>query len=93
MLLFVSAHEMRVIVCVHASLSTSFSAHTGCTGVLDVSVVLMLLLLMAGDVELNPGPGKCEYLHFAGSCVHVVHTATHFVHSEDTRDTWDFTIG
>ena len=26
----------------------------------DVVVVLVLLLILAGDVELNPGPGKCE---------------------------------
>ena len=28
----------------------------------DVVVVLVLLLILAGDVELNPGPGKCELL-------------------------------
>ena len=33
----------------------------------DVVVVLVLLLLLAGDVELNPGPGKCE-LHIATCC-------------------------
>ena len=27
----------------------------------DVVVVLVLLLILAGDVELNPGPGKCEF--------------------------------
>ena len=26
----------------------------------DVVVVLVILLILAGDVELNPGPGKCE---------------------------------
>ena len=26
----------------------------------EVVVVLVLLLILAGDVELNPGPGKCE---------------------------------
>ena len=24
-----------------------------------------LLLILGGDVELNPGPGKCEYQHNA----------------------------
>ena len=68
---------------------TSFAAHTGCIGVLDMSVILMLLLLMAGDVELNPGPGKCEYICFAGSCVNVVLTATHFftVKTQETHET------
>ena len=73
-------------MCACITYTASF-VHTGCISVLDVSVILMLLLLMAGDVELNPGPGKCEYTRFAGSCVNVVLTATHFVHSKNTRDT------
>ena len=64
--------------CICITCASSF-AHTGCIGVLEVSVILMLLLLMAGDVELNPGPGKCEYTCFAGSCVNVVLTATHLI--------------
>ena len=35
--------------------------HTGLFDMLkDFVVVLVLLLILAGDVELNPGPGKCE---------------------------------
>ena len=26
----------------------------------------ILLLILGGDVELNPGPGKCEYQHMHG---------------------------
>ena len=38
-----------------------FHIITGSVDILkDVVVVLMLLLILAGDVELNPGPGKCE---------------------------------
>ena len=44
---------------------------------------------MAGDVELNPGPGKCEYTCFAGSCVNVVLTAAHLftVKTQETHET------
>ena len=46
----------------------------------DVVVVLVLLLILAGDVELNPGPGKCElstmiYHHVC--CMSIEIIATH----------------
>ena len=44
----------------HVSFSPGFSVPSAGLGRMVVGVVVLLLLLMSGDIEMNPGPvGEC----------------------------------
>ena len=58
-----SCSSSHTSVC-HVSFSPGFSVPSG-LGKLAVGVVVFLLLLMSGDIELNPGPvGECVNMKY-----------------------------
>ena len=74
------------------SLNVLFHIIVGSVDMLkDVVVVLVLLLILAGDVELNPGPGKCELYTNMLLSVNVV-TQLLNTYSEGTGETKDSII-